>query len=123
MHGIIEDTTSSTALLDERPARQPRKQKPVRLCDIAAAAQVSIATVSLVLSGNSRIGVETQQRVRKIASNLGYRVIRAERPSSARTSTTLAILMPAQGSDEPANISDAYYGELLSGISERASAS
>src|SRR4051812_11770134 len=122
MHGIIEDTTSSTALLEARRARQPRKQKPVRLCDIAAAAQVSIATVSLVLSGNPRIGAETQLRVRTIALQLGYRTIRANLPSNALSCTTLAVLMPAQVGDEPASISDPYFGELLSGISERASA-
>jgi LacI family transcriptional regulator len=49
--------------------------KRPRLADVARAAGVSTATVSMVLNdtGGSRIGTETRERVRAIAAELGYR--------------------------------------------------
>jgi LacI family transcriptional regulator len=136
MHGIVEDTTSG-AEIDERfhatgsvgvdgrgsKPRAPRKQKSVRLCDIAQAAGVSIATVSLVLSENPRISGATQQRVRKIAHRLGYRPMRAAQVLAGRTSTALAVLLPAPQADNRTSISDAYFGELVNGVTEQAAAS
>jgi len=130
MHGIVEDTTSSsetetrfraTDSVERESKRLPRRQKPVRLCDIAQAAGVSIATVSLVLSENPRISAVTQQRVRKISQRLGYRPMRAAQAVAGRTSTALAVLLPAQTGDERASLSDSYFGELTSGITEKAS--
>jgi LacI family transcriptional regulator len=133
MHGIVEDTTSSTET-DTRfraagsvaeateKSRQPRRQKAVRLCDIAKAAGVSTATVSLVLSDNPRISGATQQRVRRIAQRLGYRLMRTPQAPVMRTSTALAVLLPTQAPNERTNFSDAYYGELIGGITEQASA-
>src|SRR4051812_4270686 len=108
MHGIVEDTTSAAdtesrfhetgGVAGAEPGpkgRAPRKKKPVRLCDVAHAAGVSIATVSLVLSDNPRISATTQQRVRRIAHRLGYRPIRAAQVLAGRTSTALAVLLPA----------------------------
>ncbi|MFC5911326.1 LacI family DNA-binding transcriptional regulator [Streptacidiphilus monticola] len=46
----------------------------IRMSDVAAAAGVSTATVSMVLNGgsNSRISAETQRRVREAAEAIGY---------------------------------------------------
>lgn len=133
MHGIIEDATSATEI-DTRysasdrtdafnaKSRQPRRQKTVRLCDIAKAANVSIATVSLVLSDNPRISGITQQRVKRIADRMGYRPMRAAQVLAGRTATALAVLIPASHAYESASLSDAYYGDIISGVTEQASA-
>ncbi|MFC4336978.1 LacI family DNA-binding transcriptional regulator [Salininema proteolyticum] len=49
--------------------------KRPRIADVAAAAGVSTATVSMVLNGTGgrRIGAETSHRVRQAAESLGYR--------------------------------------------------
>src|SRR5687767_15693321 len=75
MHGIIEDTiTSGSTTLIDSPVRgrrrTQRRLKPVRLCDVAKAAGVSVATVSMVLSDNPRISAATQQRVRRIVERM-----------------------------------------------------
>jgi len=44
----------------------------VRLVDVAAKANVSPGTASDALAGKNRIPIETQERVRKIAKELGY---------------------------------------------------
>ncbi|WP_298118716.1 LacI family DNA-binding transcriptional regulator [uncultured Aurantimicrobium sp.] len=48
------------------------RPKPVGIKDVAAAAQVSLATVSLVLNGKGNFPEKTQEHVRKVASELGY---------------------------------------------------
>lgn len=47
--------------------------KPVRLIDIAKAADVSVSTVSLALSDHPRIGEATKRRLRQLGRELGYR--------------------------------------------------
>ncbi|HEY3684999.1 MAG TPA: LacI family DNA-binding transcriptional regulator [Streptosporangiaceae bacterium] len=58
----------------------------VRLRDVALAAGVSTATVSLALSGNPRISAETAARVVEVADRLGYRPHAGAR--SLRTDST-----------------------------------
>lgn len=48
------------------------RKKRVGLKDVAAAAGVSLMTVSYALRGLKRVSPETRQRVRKIAEDLGY---------------------------------------------------
>jgi LacI family transcriptional regulator len=52
--------------------RVTRKRRPT-IVDVAEAAEVSVATVSYVLSGKRPIGKPTQDRVRKAIRKLGYR--------------------------------------------------
>jgi DNA-binding LacI/PurR family transcriptional regulator len=46
--------------------------RPVKIGDVAAAAGVSITTVSHALSGKGRLPEATRQRVREVAERLGY---------------------------------------------------
>jgi DNA-binding LacI/PurR family transcriptional regulator len=52
----------------------------VRLQDVAKKAEVSVATVSLSLSGKGRISDAVRERVRSAADELGYRAGRTPRP-------------------------------------------
>jgi len=108
----------------QQPVRR-RRTKPVRLVDVAKAAGVSIATVSLVVNGHPRISPATQRRVRAVIDKLGYRPNRAAQVLSSATDAstntwrkpTLAVLLPPVGNA----FGDSYYGELISGITEKAS--
>jgi DNA-binding LacI/PurR family transcriptional regulator len=46
--------------------------RPVKIGDVAAAAGVSITTVSHALNGKGRLPEETRRRVREVAERLGY---------------------------------------------------
>jgi DNA-binding LacI/PurR family transcriptional regulator len=112
----------------QQPSQQPirrRRTKPVRLVDVAKAAGVSIATVSLVVNQHPRISPATQRRVRSVIDKLGYKPNRGVQVLSGAQSThavtwrkpTLAVLLPPQTNA----FGDTYFGELISGITEKAS--
>lgn len=52
--------------------RRAAATKPVGIEDVARAASVSITTVSHALSGRGRVAPATQDRVRRVADELGY---------------------------------------------------
>lgn len=54
-------------------ASAPRRPERTRIKDVAAAAGVSITTVSDALSGKGRLPQHTRDRVREVAADLGYR--------------------------------------------------
>lgn len=65
------------------------------LADVAAAAGVSIATVSWVLNNHSRrISAPTQERVRQAAQRLGYRPNRLARQLRTGTRHTVGVVLP-----------------------------
>lgn len=120
-----ENDHDSIAVID-RPPRSPsgskrrarRRAKPVRLQDVAKAADVSIATVSMVVNRNPRISPATAKRVRRYLHQMGYRPAGAAARDAAaiRRQPSLAVLLPAQRH----TFADGYFGELISGITEAA---
>lgn len=90
--------------------------KPVSLRDVAKLANVSVATVSMVLNENPRISRATQMRVQRLIDQLGYRPNRLAQSLSSRYTNMLAVLVPALRHA----FADAYFGEILSGICDRA---
>ncbi|RMH68108.1 MAG: LacI family transcriptional regulator [Bacteroidetes bacterium] len=50
----------------------PSREKRVTISDVAAEAQVSISTVSLVINGKTNVREETRKRVLQAARELGY---------------------------------------------------
>jgi LacI family transcriptional regulator len=54
------------------PRSFPQAKARVGLRDIAAAAKVCVMTVSLALRDNPRISTETRDRIKRLASELGY---------------------------------------------------
>ncbi|MDR3708979.1 MAG: LacI family DNA-binding transcriptional regulator [Capsulimonadaceae bacterium] len=67
---------------------------PVSLADIAAVAKVSVGTVSHVLNGNQSAGIAagTQERVRRIADELGYRPNAFARQLLGKPNKALALI-------------------------------
>ncbi len=97
-------------------ARGARGGKSVNLRDIAEHAKVSIATVSMVLNDNPRISRPTQLRVQRLINQMGYRPNRLAQSLSSKYTRVLAALLPALRH----GFADAYFGELISGICDRA---
>ena len=54
------------------PRPQPPAKIRVGLREVAAAAKVSVMTVSLALRDNPRISATTRERVKRLAAELGY---------------------------------------------------
>lgn len=90
--------------------------RPVSLRDVAKIAQVSVATVSMVLNDNPRISRATQLRVQKVIEKTGYRPNRLAQSLSSRYTRVLAVLLPALRH----GFGDAYFGELISGVCDKA---
>jgi DNA-binding LacI/PurR family transcriptional regulator len=110
-----------TAPADARPRRaaakpKPRGGKPVSLRDVARQAKVSVATVSMVLNDNPRISRATHMRVQRLIERMGYQPNRLAQSLSSRYTGVIAVLVPALRHA----FADAYFGELISGICDRA---
>ncbi|WP_168428985.1 LacI family DNA-binding transcriptional regulator [Microbacterium sp. K36] len=75
------------------------------LHDVAAAAGVSIATVSRALNGKERVSGATAEHVARVAEQLGYRVNLIGRGLREGTGATIGVVVPV--------ISNPFYGELV----------
>ena len=105
----------SRRLALDAPARRPRRGG-TNLRDVAAEAQVSVATVSLVLNDSARISRGTKQRVRAVMDRLGYQPNRLAQSLSGKYVKAVAAVLP----DLRHAFADAYFGELLRGITDAA---
>jgi DNA-binding LacI/PurR family transcriptional regulator len=90
--------------------------------DVAAAAGVSPATVSLALNGRGTISASTVTHVREVAERMGYRASRTARALRTARTDTLALVLstidPAHdGGQEP---SFEYYMRLMRGAAREA---
>ena len=105
-----EDTSG-----DSSGSTRSRRRGP-NLRDVAKAADVSVATVSLVLNNSDRISGATKTRVRRKMDELGYQPNRLAQSLSGKYTMTLAVLLP----DLTSAFADQYFGTLLSGIVDAA---
>src|SRR5690606_34403686 len=98
----VRDTSSSSDLAsnEQRPAPGSRARrtrqgasgdKPVSVRDIARLANVSVATVSMVLNDNPRISRATQLHVQRIIDKVGYRPNRLAQSLSSKYTQVMAI--------------------------------
>ena len=87
------------------PARRPR------LGDVAAAAGVSPATVSLVLRGVAGPSAATRERVLEAAAQLGYRPDRAASLLASRRSRLVGVVM---------DIANPFHAQLVEDVQEAA---
>ena len=69
-------------------------QKPVRIQDVARAAQVSTATVSRALSDPAKLSEETRKAVFEAIRTTGYRVNQAARNLRMQRAGAVLILVP-----------------------------
>lgn len=92
---------------DSKPTRIARKK--VTIVDVAAAANVSTATVSLVMQNKGQLSQETRDRVIEAASTVGY--IRRE-PQKARRKRPASYWFVVD------DIGNPYFHEIYRGIYE-----
>lgn len=89
--------------------------------DVAAAAGVSITTVSHVLSGQGRIPQRTRNRVLEVASELGYRANVHAQQLVTRRSRTLAVQIANSVATGAVLVPNSeYFLEVLNGAAEAA---
>lgn len=96
---------------DGRSPRRPR-DRSVTLADVATAAGVSESTVSRVFSRPDLLSAETIERVRSIASDLGYRRNQAARALATGQFRNIAMVVP--------DIGNPFYPPLVRSIQNRA---
>jgi DNA-binding LacI/PurR family transcriptional regulator len=95
---------------DPLSAGEPVGRRP-RLDDVAAAAGVSAATVSLVLRGVAGPSATTRERVLEVASRLGYRPDRAASLLASRRSRLIGVVM---------NLANPFHAQLVEDVQEAA---
>ncbi|SDD41309.1 transcriptional regulator, LacI family [Sanguibacter gelidistatuariae] len=104
------------SLTDRPPAsgvvRAP--SKPATIKDVAAAAAVSIATVSRALNGGERVLPETVARVRAVALALGYTPSRTARGLVTGRSANVGVILP--------DVTNPFFAPLLAAIESAAQA-
>jgi LacI family transcriptional regulator len=110
---VADASSSNSRRTKKRASAQP---KAVNLRDVARQAKVSVATVSMVLNDNPRISRATHMKVQRLIEKLGYQPNRLAQSLSSRYTNVLAVMLPALRHA----FADAYFGELLSGICDRA---
>ena len=67
-------------------------RKRITIHDVAAAAGVSISTASKALNNNGRMGDETRERVKRVASDIGFRPNALARGLLSKRSFTIGLL-------------------------------
>jgi LacI family transcriptional regulator len=92
------------------PATNSKKR--VRMRDVAVRCGVSISTVSLVLSGDSRIPEDTARRVLQAVKAMEYRPSVLARSLARRISRTIGVILP----EDAFTRNKAFYYEALQGI-------
>jgi DNA-binding LacI/PurR family transcriptional regulator len=91
-------------------------KKSVRtIADIARLAGVSKSTVSRALNDSPLIGIETKERIRKIARQHNFQVNVAARQLSVKRSNTIAFVTHAYHKDF--SVADLFGLEIMGGIS------
>src|SRR6476646_1743260 len=93
-------------------AETPVALKPASLKDVARLAGVSHSTVSRALRNSQRVNSETIERIRRIATESGYRASAVGRSLATRHTNTLGVVVTT--------ITDAFAAEVVSGIEEAA---
>ncbi len=84
----------------------------VTIRDVARAAGVSIATVSRVLNGSSKVNADTRRRVHEAAAKLDYWPNGAARSLTSSRTHTLGILLP--------DLFGEFFSEVIRGIDHAA---
>ncbi|HHT43608.1 MAG TPA: LacI family transcriptional regulator [Firmicutes bacterium] len=84
----------------------------VTVRDVAKKAEVSISTVSRVLTGNARVSPELRQRVIEAVEELGYRPNALARGLRMRRTAVIGLLIP--------DISNPFFGQLARVVEDAA---
>lgn len=92
-------------------ARLPTPNRPMTILDVAAEANVSKSTVSLVLQGSELIRAETAERVREAARKLGYVYNRRAAELRRKSSNTIGVIIN--------DLMNPFFAEVLVGLERK----
>lgn len=84
--------------------------KSVTLKDVAAAANVSYATVSRALSGSPQIGSDTRERIVKLCDEMGYTTNYVARSMVMKKTDLIGLVVPSIDNQFMSEL--AYYAEM-----------
>jgi LacI family transcriptional regulator len=102
MHNVKTDQANGPPMTD-----LPARQKPLTIRDVARAAGVSTALVSIVFRGAPGASEQTRARVSAVAEELGYRANRTASLMKLRRTKHLGVTM---------NIRSTFHAELVENI-------
>lgn len=109
-------STSASASTDGRQGRGSRGGKRLGIRQVAQMAEVSVATVSMVINDNPKITEATRRKVTRVMKQVGYQPNRHAQSLSGKYTRSLSVLMPTLRHA----LADPYFGEVISGICDRA---
>lgn len=92
--------------------------RPQNIQELAEIAGVSAATVSRALAGTGKISPLTRERIRKLASELGFRPSSMARNLRTGRTGTIGVIVPL-GHEKTQHISDPFFMTLLAQIADR----
>jgi len=85
-----------------------RNRKSITIHDVAAAAGVSVSTVSRVLNDKDDVAAETYERVQQVIAELGYASSLAARGMRSRRTNVIGLIMP--------DVAEPYSYAVLQGV-------
>lgn len=90
----------------------PKSNPGISIREVAAAARVSVATISRVLNGKGPIHPDTRQRVLEVVADLGYVPHSGARSLSTRQTSSVGVILP--------DVYGEFFSELIRGIDQAA---
>jgi len=100
------------------PTAETESGRPQNIQELADIAGVSAATVSRALAGTGKISPSTRERIRKLASELGFRPSSMARNLRTGRTGTIGVIVPL-GHEKTQHISDPFFMTLLAQIADR----
>lgn len=85
-------------------------KQEVTIYDVAREANVSMATVSRVVNGNSNVRKETREKVEEVIKRLHYQPNAVAQGLASKKTTTVGLIVP--------DLTDLYFAELSQGIDD-----
>ena len=85
-----------------------------KIIDLAKKLNISITTVSRALDGYSDVSIETRERVKKAAIEIGYVPNQAARQLRTKRTDTIGFILPA----EAKRIDEPFFIDLLAGLGD-----
>ena len=86
------------------------EKQTITIYDVAREANVSMATVSRVVNGNTNVKPATRQKVLEVIDRLDYRPNAVDRGLASKKTTTVGVIM--------LDVSNMFFSSLARGIDD-----
>ncbi|MEU6718083.1 LacI family DNA-binding transcriptional regulator [Nonomuraea sp. NPDC046802] len=101
-------------MADRTQTPRPRRARPATMADVAAHSQVSVATVSRVLSGNYPVAEATRNRVLRAVTELDYVANANARALKGDDGRLVAVLLH--------DVTSPFFNQIVQGVEREAAA-